>query len=152
MDRDYTAENMYSLLIDHIKYLNNTYKHFAAAVHDEGFRKFLNSMRGQEEANLDTVEQHAAELKSYPAHTEEISTVVQKLSSLQKDVRMLSGLNRIDFLEYMLQVHRMSAELYRECENACQTAATAEFLHSSREDENRHIALLQDRLELEQLL
>lgn len=152
MGREYNTENVYSLLIDHIKYLDSAYKHFAAAVHDEGFRKFLNSMRGQEEANLDTMEQHAAELKSFPAHTEAISAVVQKLAALQKDMRTLSELKRIVFLEYMLQVHRMSAPLYRECENACQTEATAEFLHSVREDENRHIALLRDRLELEQLL
>jgi len=143
---------MYSLIIDHIKYLDSAFKQYAAAVHDEGFRKFLNSMRSQEEANLATLEEHAAELKSYSAHTEALSTVVRKLTALKKDVHLLSALKRTEFLEYILELHKVWAELYRECENACKSEATAEFIHSLREDEKRHIALLQDRFELEQLL
>ena len=147
-----STENMYSLLAQHIKYLNSAYKRYASAVHDEGFRKFLNSMSSQEEANIDSVEEHSDELKSYQVDTDSIVDAVRTIESAHKELSVLSNLERIDFLEYMLKIEKLSERLYKECEQACQNEVTAEFLHSLHEDEKRHTALLQDRFELEQLL
>ncbi|MFW5727539.1 MAG: hypothetical protein ACOCW5_03030 [Spirochaetia bacterium] len=143
---------MYSLLLHHIKYLYSAYTRYASAAHDEGFRKFLSSMSSQEEANLDSVEEHADALKSYQVDTKSLAEVVRTLESAHKDLNGLLELERIEFLEYMLVIEKLSARLYKECEQTSQSEAAAEFLHSLHEDEKRHIALLRDRYELEQLL
>ncbi len=152
MGQYFNTENMYSLLIQHIKYLNSAYTRYASAVHDEGFRKFIRSMSSQEEANIDSVEEHSAELKSYQVDTDSLAEVVRTLESAHKDLNKLLDLERIEYLEYMLEIEKLSERLYKECEHACRNEAAAEFLHSLHEDEKRHIALLQDRFELEQLL
>lgn len=152
MGQNLNTENMYALLMDHIKYCNSAYKRYASVVNDEALRKFFRSMSGQEEANLDEVEKLSSELKACFVDAEKVSSIVKDLNTTYKPEAEVPELERIEFLQYMLAIKKLSETLYMLCEESCQAEAAVELLHSLYKEEKRLIALLQDRFELEQLL
>ncbi len=152
MFSQYNTENLCSLLTDHIQQLRNVYKKYALLVHDEGLRKFLNSMASQEEANLDSIKEHEKELKACTCRNSEVEQTISHLKRHSKPYEELAQLERIDYLGLMLEIEKISTSLYKRCESVCTTTETTELIHSLAEDERRHVGLLQDRFELEQLI
>lgn len=144
-------EDLYSLVIKHVTYLKNIYKQYALIVHDEGFRKFLNSMASQEEANIELIKEHKKDLHTCPAQVSEIEGPLSRIDELAMPKEELTKLSRDDFLKFALEIEKASVDLYKECESLCTHEGFIEFVHSLSEDEKRHVALTQDRLELEQL-
>jgi len=144
--------DLYSFLKQHNSYLQGAFKQYSLAAHDEGLRKFLNSMHSQEKSQQETVDEHAAELSSCSAHTQAIAELGSRISDISIAVEELTQLPRLKYLEHMLEMGKFTGQLYYESEAVCQSHQLKELLHSLYEEEKRHIALLEDRLELEQLL
>jgi hypothetical protein len=145
------SEDLYSLLKQHNSYLQGAFTHYCLAVHDEGLRKFLNSMHSQEKSQQETVDEHAAELSSCSAQTQTIADLVSHISDISMALEALIQLPRLKYLEHMLEMGKYTGQLYYESEVVCKSHQLKELLHSLYEEEKRHIALLEDRYELEQL-
>jgi|SRR6056297_998939 len=146
------SRDLYSLLKQHNSYLQDAYKHYSLAVQDEGFRKFLNSMRSQERSQQETVDEHAAELSSCSVQVQTVVDLISRISDISIALEELTQLHRLKYLEHMLEMGKYTGQLYYESEAVCQSLRLKELLHSLYEEEKRHIALLEDRFELEQLL
>ena len=146
------SRDLYSLLKQNNSYLQEAFKHYSLAAHDEGLRKFLNSMQSQEKSQQETVDEHAAELSSCSAQTKTITALVSQISDISIALEELTRLPRLKYLEHMLKIGEYTGRLYFECEAVCQSHRLKELLHSLYEEEKRHVALLEDRFELEQLL
>src|SRR6056297_1756103 len=144
--------DLYSLLKQNNSYLQDAFKHYSLSAHDEGLRKFLNSMHSQEKSQQETIDEHSVELSSCSAHTKTITTLVSQISDNSIALEELTQLPRLKYLEHMLKMGKYTGQLYYECEAVCQSHQLKELLHSLYEEEKRHIALLDDRFELEQLL
>lgn len=144
--------DLYSVLKQHNSYMQDAYTHYSLAVHDEGLRKFLNSMQSQEKTQQETVDDHAAELSSCSAQTQTIAALVSQISDISMALEQLTQLPRLEYLKHMLEIGKYTVQLYYESEAVCQSHQLKELLHSLYEEERRHRALLQDRFELEQLL
>ena len=145
------VENLYSLVINHVTYLHNVFKQYAILVHDEGFRKFLNSMASQEEANVELIKEHKKDLHTYPAQVSGIQGLLSRIDELAMPIEDLKKFSRVDFLIFTLEIENATVDLYKGCESHCAHEGLLEFVHSLSEDEKRHAALIKDRLELEQL-
>lgn len=146
------SRDLYSLLKQHNSYLQNAFSRYSLSVQDEGLRKFLNSMQSQEKSQLETVEEHAAELSNCSVHTQTIAEIARRISDMSLALEELIQLPRLKYFEHMLEMGKYAEQLYHESEVVCQSLQLKELLHSLYEEEKRHIALLEDRFELEQLL
>ncbi|MFO7730048.1 MAG: hypothetical protein R6V86_04705 [Spirochaetia bacterium] len=146
------SDDLYTLLKQHNSYLQDAYKHYSLAVQDEGFRKFLNSMHSQEKSQQETVDEHAAEISSCSAHNQTIADLISQISDIKIALEEVRKLPRLKYLEHMLEMGKYTGQLYKKSEAVCQSPQLKELLHSLYEEEKRHIALLEDRFELEQLL
>ena len=145
-------QDLYSLLKQHNNHLQDAFTRYSLTVQDEGFRKFLKSMKSQEKSQQETVDEHAAELSSCSGHTQTITDIVRRISEFSLASEELIQLPRQEYLKHMVEMGKYTEQLYHESEAVCQSLQLKELLHSLYEEEKRHIALLEDRLELEQLL